>query len=96
MAAEIATTGDERQWIAKRSRQRHDCQDHLPDVVPVNVQKEDIWRCPQCHRRWRLVDKATGDRMFSPEFAEGVVIDGPDGSTYWRPFRARLIGRLGA
>jgi hypothetical protein len=94
MTAEIATTRDGRQWIAKRSRKRHDCQDHLPAVVPVSVQQEDMWRCPQCRRRWRLAYKVD-DRMFSPEFTEGVSIQGPDGSTYWRPFRARFIGRLG-
>jgi len=81
---------------AKPSRtRRHDCAHHLPDTVPHSVTTNDLWRC-DCGRRWSVADIAEppepGSLRLGMSIAEGVSIDGPDGSTYWRPYRARFIG----
>jgi hypothetical protein len=82
------------QWIAKRQSRRHDCAQHLPDTPAGN--EGDKWVCSECGRRWGLAHKARDPDGYSASFAEGVSIKGRDGSIYWRPFRARFIGRLGA
>ena len=82
-------------FIKARARARHDCADHLPSEVPAEVEVGDRWRCPVCRRRWVV------SHLSSPEYPrdpfvnyEGVRIDGPDGSAYWRPFRCRFIGNI--
>jgi hypothetical protein len=82
------------QWITKRQSRRHDCAQHLPDAPAGN--EGDKWVCPKCGRRWGLAHKAKDGWGCSAEFAEGVSTTGPDRSIYWRPFRTRFIGRLGA
>jgi hypothetical protein len=87
-------TIQEQRWIRKRPPRGHRCEQHLP-IVPEG-DEDDLWICPVCRRRWNLGCKAKppGELWIGAAFAESVSIKGPDGSTYWRPFRARFIGRL--
>jgi hypothetical protein len=87
-------------FIPTRVRHRHDCSEHLPAAVPFAINEGDLWRCPTCHRRWRLVHRheppTDGRPRIGLAYPEGIAITGPDGSQYWRPFRLRFIGRMGA
>ena len=83
-------TAATQQWKPKRPGRRHDCEDFTPHHS--EGAERDLWVCPICRRRWRLTMKGDNCGVHS----EGVSIHGPDGSTYWRPYRARFIGRLGA
>lgn len=83
------------EWIPKRRRHRHDCATNVPDQVPVEIAKGDVWVCPECRRRWRLIHKSEKGLPMNPFHAsEGVSMTGPDGSEYWRPYRARFIGGI--
>ena len=77
------------EWIIRRPSRHHRCEAELPSRVSHKIDSGALWVCPGCRRRWRLMGRNSGD------FAEGVSIVGLDGSTYWRAFRARFIGRLG-
>jgi hypothetical protein len=81
-------------WLTKgpRERRRHDCAEFL-EPVPEDVKNDAIWRCPECHRRWRLTSKP--GKPSDPGACAAGKMRGPDGSRYWRPFRCRFIGRLG-
>lgn len=85
---------NEQRWIRKRPARGHRCEHDLP-AIP-DGEEDDLWICPTCRRRWNLCSKAApaGELWIGCTFAEGVSINGPDGSVYWRPFRARFIGRL--
>lgn len=83
-------------FAPRRKRQRHNCADYLPETVPAHVQLHDRWKCPSCRRRWCVVSITEPGQPPNPmRCAEGVEIKGADGSRYWRPFRMRLIGRIG-
>ena len=78
-----------------RKATRHDCADYAPATIPDDVPERSLWTCPKCHRRWRLTHKASPREMWTGFHAEGEWFRGPDGSTFWRTFRTRFIGRLG-
>ena len=87
-------------WIHKKNRRRrHDCASQLPVSVADydDVEVGDKWKCWVCGRRWTLsfigVDDPTRI-VFAPHYAEGATIEGPDGSLYWRPFRAPFVGGI--
>lgn len=85
--------GRKHTFTVKRPK-RHDCTDELPPFVPSGVKHHDRWLCPKCHRRWSVSDivPRDGSLHIGMQSSEGVTIKGPDGSTYWRPYRARFWG----
>lgn len=92
---DVIVDGERHAFTSKRPA-RHDCQDSLPRRVPDGVTRDDRWKCPDCGRRWEVSDINPNDGSLHIGMCsmEGVTIKGRDGSTYWRPYRARFIGGI--